>query len=786
MKTKLLLSIFLICAYPAIFAQQTEKYPHSVSFEKSMLSDTLDALSYTIHIDSLDFTNQKIYAHTQVVLTPKINNLSTIKLELMNLTVDSVFVEGSEITNFTHTGYILAIPLTSPVNIGDNVSVIVWYHGVPFHESWGGFHWAGQYAFNLGVGFVSIPHNLGKAWFPCIDDFQDRAYYTVYATVTNDKEAVCGGLLESVVNNGNGTHTYKWVISNTIPTYLASVAVGDYVEITDTYNGINGDVPIEIWVRPQDSIKVDGSFTHLKDFLSIYENSFGPYKWDRVGYVATAIGAMEHVMNIGYPYSLITGNTSNEAYIAHELSHMWFGDNVTCASAEDMWLNEGWAVFCDGLTQEVLYGEEQYKNFIMDKNKNVLQLCHTPSGDGSYFPLNQIPQAYTYNMSAYDRGATIVYTLRNYLGDSLFFSGMTAYNQVFEYNSASSYDLRDFLTSNTGIDMTGWFDNWVFHSGTPHYSIDSFNVVPAGNGADVTVYLRQKRHGPAFIGNSNIVEVTFMDNNWNRYSDTVHFDGATGSSVKTVPFVPDIVLVDLNEKMCDAMSDYSRSITQTGEINFTNSFFKLEVESVSDSAFFRIEHNWAPPDEIKTPVQGLTISPYRYWKVDGIFPDGFTASGKFWYNKNAFLDDSLIFTQNDSVVLLYRSGTASDWNLINTTQEGIWSIGNLVVSDLQRGEYALAVCDDTFTGIKNKKLRNGSGLNIYPNPSRNQFIIRTAEPGILTFSDLRGNIVDTVVASGSAIITWHPQDLQSGTYLVSLNTAEGLVLDTEKIVLIKD
>ena len=77
-------------------------------------------------------------------------------------------------------------------------------------------------------------------------------------------------------------------------------------------------------------------------------------------------------------------------------------------------------------------------------------------------------------------------------------------------------------------------------------------------------------------------------------------------------------------------------------------------------------------------------------------------------------------------------------------------------------------------------------MNIYPNPSRNQFIIGIAEPGIFAFSDLRGNIVDTVVASSSVTITWHPQDLQSGTYLVSLNTAEGLVLDTEKIVLIKD
>ena len=568
----IILTSFFLFSFQS-YSQSQARCSHKGSFEKSMISDTLDALSYTIYLNSFDFANHEISARTDVELASKIDNLDQITLELMDLVVDEVKVNGTIVPNFQHEGFYLIIPLTSMMNLGDVATVSVTYHGEPFHEDWGGFHWSGQYAFNLGVGFVSIPHNLGKTWFPCIDDFHDRAFYTIYATVPDGMDAVCGGLLEETINNGNGTTTFKWVMEQTIPTYLASVAVGDYARWTDTYNGVNQDIPVEIWVRPVDSVKVDGSFIHLNEMMELFEEKFGPYRFDRVGYVGTAIGAMEHATNIAYPHSLITGNLLYESYVSHELSHMWFGDNVTCASAEDMWLNEGWAVFADALNQEHLYGEALYKEFMRNKLKQIIQLCHTSSGDGSYFPLNQIPQDYTYGMTAYDRGATVVHSLRGYLGDDVFFDAVAAFNEAFKYNYASSEDLRDFLSGHTGIDMNGWFDNWVFHSGTPHFSIDSFNVVPSGGGADVTVYLRQKRHGPEFIGNANRIEVTFMDGTWNRFDQTVQFDGETGSVQVSVPFLPTVAMVDLNEKMCDAITDFASVIKQTRRNQLSQFFF---------------------------------------------------------------------------------------------------------------------------------------------------------------------------------------------------------------------
>jgi aminopeptidase N len=140
-------------------------------------------------------------------------------------------------------------------------------------------------------------------------------------------------MLSEVCNNGDGTSTWHWTTSFSLPTYLISASIGNYSLVSDIYHGIQRDIPITLYCRPSDSLKVAGTFVNLKDILQIYEEHFGPYPFERVGYTATAQGAMEHAANISYPYSGWSGNTSMEWWYAHELSHMWFGDMVTCASA---------------------------------------------------------------------------------------------------------------------------------------------------------------------------------------------------------------------------------------------------------------------------------------------------------------------------------------------------------------------------------------------------------------------------------------------------------------------
>jgi len=362
-------------------------------------------------------------------------------------------------------------------------------------------------------------------------------------------------------------------------------------------------------------------------------------------------------------------------------------------------------------------------------------------------------------------------TLRFYLGDSLFFETLKAFIDEFAFDDASSYDMRDFMTSYTGIDLSGFFDNFVLNSGTPHYSVDSFAVGMNNNDLyDVTVFAKQKRKGPAFTGNGNIMEVMFMDENWNRFTDTIHFNGHTGHSVKMVPFIPSIVLVDPEEKMCDATTDNYRTIKATGNYLFEKTFFTLEVDNISDSAFVRVTHNWAPPDSLAATVAGLRLSDYRYWRIDGIFPENFQATGKFTYNVNGYLDNTLITSSSDTLIILYRKGAMEDWQEIQFEKVGPWNVGNIVVNDFKAGEYTLAV-KEAGVGGSELLLPKKNAIKIYPNPSADCFIITviinsTGELGIYNESGVM--VKSFSLMPGTNQINWRPEGLAAGNYMMAL------------------
>ncbi len=735
----------------------------------ALYSDTIDVLHYDIHLIDINVTQKTLKGYTEVTFTPLMNGISALTLELINLTVDSVTVDGNIVQNFVHEGVLLRIPLPVTMNPGDTAVTGIYYHGTPFTDpsNWGGVHFSGDYVFNLGVGFDADPHNLGKAWFPCIDDFHDRALYDVYVRVSNDKKAACGGELVEVTDNGDNTSTWHWKTIYSLPTYLISFSTGKYELKTGTFNGINGQVPITWYARPVDTSKIAGTFVHLNDILENFEEHFGPYPFERVGYTSTAQGAMEHAANISYPYSGWNGTTSNEWWYGHELSHMWFGDMVTCASAEDMWLNEGWARWCESLLLGGLYGETAYKDDMRVKLKDVLQNTHVT--DGGYYALYGIPSNLTYGSTVYDKGGQVVHTLRNYLGDNLFFNGVKAYLTQYAYNYASSENMRDFLSNYTGIDLHDFFQAWVFSPGFSQFSVDSFSVQQVSGYYDVMVYVRQKLKGTTTLANSNHLEINFMGSQWQQYSDTLHFSGLTGSKLFSVPFAPVEVMADLNQKISDATTDYAMVIKTTGEVTFPETYAKVTTESVDDSAFVRITHNWVPPDSMQSPLPGLRLSDYRHWKVEGIFPAGFKAKAKFFYSKANNLDNTLLTSSADSLVILYRTGPGHEWYGVPFTKIGGWNVGYLEVQNLKRGEYTLAVWDEQYVGQaeKEKNLK----MHIAPNPARNFCDILTSlkESSQLCIYNANGCLVEKQhLNAGENIFRWETTQTVAGTYFVHL------------------
>ncbi|MBO6058268.1 MAG: T9SS type A sorting domain-containing protein [Bacteroidales bacterium] len=738
--------------------------------------ENINVTHYEIHLNNFDFTNHTLQAQTVVTLTA-LNAVNSFELELKSLNVTSVTSNDANVSSFAQSGDILSINLASALAANASASFTITYGGNTFNEDWGGVMWSGNYVCNMGVGFESIPHNLGKCWFPCVDNFTDKATYDVYVTVPTAMTAVCGGNLVNNVDNGNGTKTVHYNVPQEIATYHISFAAGDYVEWTDTYNGIERDIPITVYVKPNQINNVPGTFVHVKDIASFYENSFGAYPFNRIGYVVTSVGCMEHVDNIGITSGIVTGNTTQEEYVAHELSHMYFGNKVTCATAEEMWLNEGFAQFCGVFYRSDIYGEDDFQQAMSSKTNNITTWCKS---ENNWIPLNNVPQTMTYDNSAvYNRGAVVVNTMMNYMGRETFLAGLRSYLNTYNYSAASSEQLRDALTAATGIDMTGFFDTYVFTAGMPHYGVDLLNVTPNGNQYDANVKMSYQHYGPEHVGQNNRVEVTFVDIEGHLQTELVNWNGLEENKTVTLDINPIAAFADYYNHFLDAKYSNNMTATAPGSLGI-NQQLSITVNSVSNSVMLRGEEHYVAPDNDPN-IPGLTLSTKHYWNVLRLDFGDSDVSGKFTFSNNASMDGDIIHSENDSAVLLYRANINEAWHTIPYEQQGNWKIGIFTVSDLQTGQYTLGAIDKTQLGLGENNFDTKKML-LTPNPTENYVKISTNynNSKILIVNSL-GQLVNSFPISENEI-TISVEDFPAGVYYVNLLDEKKNIISTEKLV----
>lgn len=765
-------------------------FTHSI-YSQPLESDTVDILNYSINLDIIYLSKHSISGYANLKIVPKVSNLNRLKLDLLKMNVDSVLVNNQS-QSWTYNDTLLKINLQSSYSITDTIETRVYYHGSPVIDptGWGGFYFSSDtlYAFNLGVGFGDNPHNYGRVFFPCLDDFHDRATYDFYIRTKSTNMAVCNGTLMNISTDTlAGISEYNWQLHNTIPTYLASVAVGPYVVVADTFNSLSGQIPIQIYVPSNKVNAAIGTFSRLKQILQAFEWAYGPYRWERVGYVAVPFnsGAMEHSTNIAIGLGYINGANTYESLYAHELSHQWFGDLVTTNSAPEMWINEGWAVFSENLYKELIDGKTVARNEMRTLLKNVI--LHAHSDDGGYYSLANLPHDATYGTTAYDKGATVAHSLRGYLGDSLFFTVLHDYFNLKAFSYVSNNDFKTLITNSTGIDASGFFDAWVNQPGFCHFAVDSFSVLNNGNQYIATVNLRQKlrhKNNPAV---NNRITVRFADQNWNFADRVLEFSGFTGSDTANLNFQPHFVFTDPDGVLADATSDYYETIKTTGIFNYADAYFKIDTKKINDSALLFITHHWVAPDTDGTNLPGLTISGSRYWSVEGIFPTGFNANGQFFYSKTGEFDPDIITSSLDSLVILYRPSAGKPWQSVNFSRQGLWSTGWMIVDNLLPGEYTLAVWDAQHAGISNHDI-NENWLNVFPNPAIDYSVleINYQKNWSLQIVDIQGKILDSLSGTGSTKLNLTQKKFeQGGVYFLKLFSEKGETIATKKLVWIE-
>lgn len=709
-------------------AQATSMYYSA----ENLRSDTFNVLSYTINLEVGNTNNSLLSGNTEIRFAPKLNNRTYIRFDLLRLIVDSV-KENNQLLSYSYNDTILKVNFTAPKNTTDTSVFTVYYQGIPQIDGtgWGGFYFdnaqGAQYAYNLGVGFGAKPHNYGRVWFPCFDNFVERSKYEFNITSDTARRAYCNGQLISDIVNGTSTkRTRKWRLNEEVPTYIVNVALANYSQVNWTINTLTGVKPITLAAYAADTNALKAGFVNLKNCINGFENYFGPYKWNRFGYCLVPFnsGAMEHATNITYPKALI-GITYEADLMAHELSHHWWGDLVTCETQEDMWINEGLATFSSYMFTEWQYGKAAYLSKLKTVHDDLLHFLHRAEG---FRPISGVPHSLTYGDHVYKKGADVAHTLRGYMGDADFFAGAKYVMQQNAFKSINSNEFRDYLQSSSGQNLTSFFNNWIFAGGWSHFAIDSVRYIQVAGGTDALVYLKQKLYGAPALHSNVPLELSFFANNWSRVIKKVVMSGAT--QVFTVNNIGSPVYCALNydDKISDATSHESKTVKTNGNTNFTLAKVFMQVLNAgADSSLVRVIHNYVKPDPFKNNPIHHKISDQHFWRVEGILSPGFVSKARFNYDGNkgssgayVYMDTLLTVINADSVNLFYRKDASDDWRLLtNVTKfpSGAKS-GYIQVDTLRLGEYAFGnYGDSSMVGI-NQNSKKKVEVKVYPNPAK--------------------------------------------------------------------
>jgi aminopeptidase N len=429
---------------------------------------------YDVKFYFLDIEADNLSAFVKANVTMKAEVKAELMTELVlevsdRLRVDSLFVNGEKV-NFSHSGNLVVAPLETTFSKSEIFISNIFYQG---NGSKPGFFsgisngvspsWGNRVTWTLSEPLSA------KDWFACkqvLDDKADSAY--VFITVPENLKAGSNGLLTQVSTVAGGKKRFEWKTKYPIAYYLISIAIAEYDEYNLTASIDGKDILIQnlIYNNPATLAAFKDEIDEVKDQLELFSELFGsyPFAGEKYGHsMAPLEGGMEHqtMTTLGYfEFNLD----------AHELSHQWFGDNVTCASWQDIWVNEGFARYSEYLALEYLRSGSAADNWMRLIYDNVL----TESGGSVYVPEEAAEddnRIFDLRLT-YNKGAALAHMIRNIIKDDvLFFDILKSYQTAFRGKVATGLDFKNILEEKAQADFSEFFAEWYYGEGYPIFKI---------------------------------------------------------------------------------------------------------------------------------------------------------------------------------------------------------------------------------------------------------------------------------------------------------------------------
>lgn len=432
-----------------------------------------DVSYYKLDIEAYD-TSNLFTGYAMVGAKVVANTLDTFSIELSHkLVIDSVLFNNI-LHPYTHINDLVQIPLISSLVKDDNFLFTLYYHTPPDYTS---IYYGSFMALNYGnfpVAYSFSEPYFAHEWMPCKQELEDKAdSLDIFITTNSDRKVAGPGTLTTIVLP-DGKSRFEWRLRVKTAYYLIFFAISDYQEynIYAKPDSLPGDsILIQNYVYNYPNCLESNKNTidltpGMIEWLSnqyglfpFYHEKYGHYMW-----YSTSFSGMEHITMTGmrsFGYDLIS----------HELAHSWFGDNVTCATWQDIWVNEGFATYTQYLVRQALISQAN-----ADAQMIAYQDYAMSSPGGSVFVpesgITSFGRIFSTRLT-YRKGGALLHMIRFEMqNDSLFFKTLYKYQERFKDSVATGLDFKAVCDEVSEVDFTDFFNQWYFGEGYPIYKLN--------------------------------------------------------------------------------------------------------------------------------------------------------------------------------------------------------------------------------------------------------------------------------------------------------------------------
>jgi aminopeptidase N len=449
--------------------------------------------------------------------------------------------------------------------------VIIYYQGIPPRTGFGSFAVANHTGVPI-IWTLSEPYG-SRDWWPCRNGLDDKADSIDVILRTPERFFGTTNGVQTGELVGGGKRTTLWKHQYPIATYLVAIAATNYEVQQDTIQ-LNGKIlPLQQYVYPEASAAWKASVNSTRRMMRLFEQMFGPYPFRNERYAHTQVGfggGMEHQTNSWM------GNTSDQL-IAHELAHQWFGNRVTCGSWQDIWLNEGFAVLLTYLNYETVLPRQQMVDWYTSE---ISIITYLPDGKVYVEDTTSVDRLFDYRLT-YIKAAWVLQMLRWKLGDQKFSEASRNYlaDTDLSYGFARTEDLKRVFEESSGMDLDGFFADWVYGEGHPSYQLQWKPI-----GAKVQYTLGQTTSHPSVDFFEMPVPILFRGQGRDTLVVIDHqVNGQSG--LLDLGFTPDNAIIDPYVKLVSADNTVNRS----GSGSITNSI-KVYPNPIGDQFSILLEN----------------------------------------------------------------------------------------------------------------------------------------------------------------------------------------------------